>query len=302
MRFFDLHCDTAGECFKTGSALRSNSLHVSLERARCIEKYTQVFAIWLDDVLTGEDAVSYFYSAAECFNKELEANSAEISPYPGDSPVNAILSAEGGSAVGSDISGLERLYDSGVRLMTLTWNGNNAIAGGAFSSGGLTQFGKQVVKRMNALGMVVDVSHLNRDSFWETAAATDYPFIASHSNLDISDNFAAHARNLTSEQAKEIIARDGLIGINFCRDFIETKTERGFEAVYRQIYELSLLGGEKCTAFGSDFDGCEMAEELAGIEKTIQLYSYLLSRDIPRETLDGIFFGNADRFFSQRFK
>ena len=100
------------------------------------------------------------------------------------------------------------MYEKGVRILTLTWNAENEIASGAFcENGGLTDFGKTVIKKMENLKMVVDVSHLNRESFFDVAENTTLPFIASHSNPDIVETNAGRKRNLTDEQIEIIKER-----------------------------------------------------------------------------------------------
>ena len=199
MKFFDLHCDTIGECCKNKYSLRKNNLHISLEKARNFESYTQVFAIWIPDELRKEKAVAYFDSVCDYYKAELSRNKDVLTSY---NPLNkdekrmkAILSVEGGAALGGTIDGLYHLYDRGVRILTLTWNAPNEIASGAFSDGGLTEFGKEVIKKCEKLKMIIDVSHLNRQSFFDVAENTERPFIASHSNPDIVNTNSGRKRN-----------------------------------------------------------------------------------------------------------
>jgi membrane dipeptidase len=143
MKVFDLHCDTIGECYKQQKRLRSNDMHLSLEQLSRYEEYCQVFAIWITDDKRGQFAVDYFDSVADLYYNSVEENADLISVYGSgkNTPVKGILACEGGSACGRTLEGLRHLYDRGVRLITLTWNANNEIGGGAFSEGGLTPFG-----------------------------------------------------------------------------------------------------------------------------------------------------------------
>ena len=301
MQFFDLHCDTIGECYNKKVSLIKNALHLDLERAKEIGEYTQVFAIWIPDELRGTESVKYFDNVADCFYKELEGNSNLISLYgeKKNTPVKAILSVEGGSACGGTIKGLYHLYERGVRLITLTWNDKNEIGSGAFSEGGLTDFGKEFIKEAEGLGIILDVSHLNRQSFFEFAEISEKPFVASHSNADIVNNKYARKRNLNDEQIKIIKERNGLIGLNFCRDFIESEKSEGIDALYHHIeYMLSLDCGD-VLAFGSDFDGCQVHAELNGIQQIPSVYKKLKEKGIDKKLLDKIFFKNAERFFNK---
>jgi membrane dipeptidase len=134
-----------------------------------------------------------------------------------------LIGGEGGNMIEGSMENLETLYSRGVRYLGLTWNTSNAIAISARDEnngkpGGLTVFGKSVVKRMNELGMLVDVSHLGETAFWDVAEISNAPIIASHSNVY---NLAPHFRNLTDEQIKAIAKSGGYIGINFYNKFLD---------------------------------------------------------------------------------
>ena len=247
MRFFDFHCDTVGECCLQKKHLADNDLHISLRKSKCFEKYGQVFAIWIPDEKRGEGAFTYYQAVRDCFYGECAENAEKILPCKTAADIEtafcarkvaAVLSVEGGAVLGGDLEKLDKLYQDGVRLMTLTWNDTNEIANGCFAKdkGGLTDFGKRIVQKMQNLHMLVDVSHLNARGFYDVAEHTDKPFLASHSDADIVDNPYAKARNLTDDQIKVLVSRNGLIGINLCADFWETTGKRGqmrFCAIFR---------------------------------------------------------------------
>lgn len=301
MRFFDLHCDTIGECSNNNVSLRKNNFHIDLERAKLVGDYTQIFAIWIPDELRGDEALKYFNKTADYFHKELEENKDLISLYEDNkiTPVKAILSVEGGSACGGTLEGLNHLYKSGVRLITLTWNGKNEIGSGAFSEGGLTPFGKDFIKEAEELDITLDVSHLNRQSFFEFAEISHKPFVASHSNADIVNRENAHKRNLTDEQIEIIKKRKGLIGLNFYTAFIEDENAYGINSLYRQIEYMLSLGCEDNIAIGSDFDGCRVVEDFNGIHKIPEIYCQLNNKGISKKILNKIFYENAEQFFSK---
>ncbi len=301
MKIFDLHCDTAGECYNQGVSLYSNNLHLSLERASMYDEYTQLFAVWIPDELRGNEAVEYFNNVADNFYKELELHKACVSVYGTEvkTPVKAILTVEGGSACGGTIQGLKDLYNRGVRVITLTWNKPNEIAAGAFAEGGLTGFGKEFISTCEELGIVVDVSHLNRQSFFEVAEYAQKPFIASHSNADIVNNDYGRRRNLTKEQLDVIKAKKGIVGLNYYTEFIEDSEARGIEALCRQIDYFVAQGYEDMLALGSDFDGCRIHRDLSGVEKLGGVYEALLDKGYPPELLSKLFYKNAADFFNK---
>ena len=301
MRVFDLHCDTIGECYKQDKKLKENDLHICLDRVGRFERYTQVYAIWIPDEYRGETAVNYFNNVANYFYKEIEENKNTVSMYSeaSETPCKAILAVEGGSACGNSIEGLLHLYNRGVRAITLTWNDRNEIAGGAFSEGGFTDFGKEFVKECHNLGIVIDVSHLNRESFSELCDLYDGTFIATHSNADIVDNEYARKRNLTDEQISVIRERKGLIGLNFCRDFLHVGDECGAEGVYNQVVYFLERGCQDIIALGSDYDGCTVDSDINGVETLRYLYNYLLNKGLSPNIVDKLFYENAERFFSK---
>ncbi len=301
MNIFDLHCDTIGECFKQGKSLRKNDLHIDLERCAKYGTYNQVFAVWIPDELRGEAALTYFISVSDFLNEEIAKNNDIVSFYKDKrkTPVKALLAAEGGSACGGTIEGLYELYNLGVSVITLTWNARNEIGGGAFSSGGLTPFGKEFIKICGQLGITVDVSHLNRESFWELTRIYDGPLIAGHSNADIVNNYYARHRNLSKEQINEIKARNGLVGLNFCKSFIENSGIEGAISLIEQIDYFLDLGCDNILSLGSDYDGCEMHCDLSGVEKLCSVYEKLSLHGYSEEILQKIFYKNAYDFFGE---
>lgn len=307
MNFFDFHCDTIGECYMQNKHLASNDLHIDLQKSKCFEKYGQVFAVWIPDEKRGEAAFSYYQAVRDCFYRECAENAekillcktaADIETAFYAHKVAAVLSVEGGAVLGGDLEKLDALYRDGVRLMTLTWNDTNEIGNGCFAEnkGGLTAFGKRVVQKMQSLNMLVDVSHLNERGFYDVAEYTDKPFLASHSDANIVDNPYAKARNLTDDQIKVLLARNGLIGINLCADFLGNNGQTGADAVLRHLSHFLDLGAEQNLAFGCDYDGCTVHPSLNGLDKIPYLADFLLQHGIAQNLLEKIFFENGYRF------
>ena len=304
MKLFDLHCDTIGECYKNKLSLRHSGLHVSLDKAKNFESYTQVFAVWIPDELRGKSATDYFNNVCDYYYKELELNKDLIVSFgdakKDDKRVKAILAIEGGAALAGDIENLYKAYEKGVRILTLTWNAENEIASGAFcENGGLTSFGKTVIKKMEKLKMVIDVSHLNRESFFDVAENTTLPFIASHSNPDIVETNAGRKRNLTDEQIEIIKERNGLIGLNFYKEFLDVDNKTGVDALKIHLDYLLNKGCENIIALGSDFDGCAITDGINGLESMNEVYDALLKDGYSRNLIYDLFYNNAERFFEK---
>ena len=126
----------------------------------------------------------------------------------GEGKCALILSAESGACLGGRLERVEELYEAGVRFLGLVWNGENELGSGhSNEKRGLTEFGRQVIRRMEQLSMIVDVSHLNDRGFDQVCEVGERPFIATHSNLR---SVAGHMRNLTEDQFQEIVRRGGL--------------------------------------------------------------------------------------------
>lgn len=135
-----------------------------------------------------------------------------------------LMGAEGGNMIEGSMDNLITLYNRGVRYLGLTWNTSNAIGVSARDEfergkkGGLTEFGFEVAKTMDSLGMLIDVSHLGETAFWDAVNTSRNPIIASHSAVY---TLCPHYRNLTDEQIKAIAKSNGYIGVNFYCKFLD---------------------------------------------------------------------------------
>lgn len=308
MKYFDLHCDTASECYKKGLGLSSNGLHISLEKTEPYERWAQVFAVWISDELRGEAAFRYFQAVAADLKQKLSAEKGKAPEfYTGGRELEqadsagknmALLSIEGGAALGGELSHLGEAWETGVRMMTLTWNGPNELGDGCMTPGadGLSRFGKEAVREMGELGMVADVSHLSEKGFWDVASLVKGPFVATHSDSKAVED---HPRNLTDSQFREIEQRGGLVGLNLYAPF--TGGAGSVEDVLRHAEHFLELGGEKTAAVGADLDGCELRAEIRGVGDMGLLYDAMCKR-FGKKIADDIFFNNAYRFFTKNLK
>jgi len=159
------------------------------------------------------------------------ANTKELYKAVKQHKIAAMFGVEGGHMIEDDLSKLDALYKRGARYMTLTWNNSPTWASSAFEERfkkdldhkGLTDFGKQVVKRMNELGMIVDISHVGETTFWDVIKTSSKPLIASHSSVY---HFSPHQRNLKDEQIKAIAKNGGVIQVNFFSGFLDSTFEK----------------------------------------------------------------------------
>ena len=296
MKYTDLHCDTAFEMYKKRERLRNNSLHIDLDKTREFERYTQIFAIWSDNEKSDDEVYKDFFHIKDRFFEELKTNNIPLllsgSEYEKSAQnCAAFLAVEGGSLLGRDISRLYRLYECGVRLLTLVWGGENHIGGAHDTDIGLSDFGIDVVRRCEELGIIIDVSHLSDKGFYRLADIAKKPFIASHSSSRSAYN---HTRNLTDEQFLIIKEMGGVVGISFADIHLAEKAALG--DIIRHIEHYLSLGGEDTVSLGCDFDGADMPEGIRGIESIPALAAEFERYGFRHELTEKFFYKNADRF------
>ncbi len=142
----------------------------------------------------------------------------------------AMIGVEGGHAIENSLDILREFYASGARYMTLTWANANDWCGssGYGGSGGLTAFGRDVVREMNTLGMLVDVSHVSDAAFWDVLETSAVPVVASHSSARA---LCGAARNLTDEMVQALAARGGIVMVNFFAAFLSDAWRAGWNAM-----------------------------------------------------------------------
>lgn len=282
MNYFDLHCDTV-------TALADGKVNTAIcaEKANAFENYVQAFAIWLGDDLEAD----YAYKKAKDYYgyfKEYILNYQNNGFVP-------LLTLENGNAFGNKLENIYFWKECGVKAVTLTWNGANALGFGAsFPYGdGLTDFGKSVVSAMNKSKIFCDVSHLNRNGFYDCLNLSKEPIIATHSNCK---KFCSHPRNLDDEQIKALFSSGGFLGLCYYPLFLGKGDV--FELLYEHIYHALELGGENLLGFGSDFDGAEMNERLDSLEKVNDLRVFLADKGFNNDLLEKIFYKNCNIFFN----
>jgi membrane dipeptidase len=170
--------------------------------------------------------------------------------------VCGLLSIEGGEAIEGSLHVLRTFYRLGVRAIGLTWNQRNDIADGVGEKHGrssITDFGISVVKEMERLGMLVDVSHLSESSFWGVNEVAERPYIASHSNARA---LASHPRNLTDAQIEALAEKGGVIGVVYCPAFVDDDENNvSLSRLCDHIDHIKEIAGIDHVGLGSDFDG-----------------------------------------------
>ena len=349
----DGHNDVIYESIFKGKdiAKRLTTGHTDLPRLKEGGVDVQVFAVWSDDKNWKKGAFKHANDQIDALEKMISGNSDQIELAKSSKDIDAILNkgkiaavigVEGGNMIESKIENLEKLYDRGVRYLTLTWNYNlpwvTAAAIEVKTSSdkgkGLTAHGKDIIRRMNELGMMVDLSHGGEKTFYDVIATSTKPILVSHSNAYA---LMPHYRNLKDEQLEALKKNGGVIGVNFYSGFLDpTYTER-VKKLYRKhfgdkgSYQLSptrqyeklpkklqqeanapmskLLEhinylvkkvGIDHVAIGSDYDGIESPpRELEDVSKFPLLTKALLEQGYSKEDVGKIMGGNFLRLLRE---
>lgn len=303
---FDLHCDTAFEMlahdFDGACSLRKNKLHIDLERAATLPGYAQCFACFTSDSVTLPLPVTpevLFTRELAAITGEIHKNrdmvkqafsAGEIENNFENGIMSALLTIEGPAGFGYDPGLLASLYASGFRITTLGWNESNPLAGSHKTGGGLTVKGREYVRQAQSLGMVIDVSHISDEAFWDIMDAAEAPVIASHSNSRAVRNVS---RNLTDEMFTAICHSGGVAGINLYADFVGD--DPSLDTVCDHIIHFLELDPDGAhIALGGDLDGCDrLVSGFCGVQDYSKLAQRLLERGLSETAVMNIFWNNA---------
>ena len=325
INIFDLHCDTLDRLAlheaaadlgfsehdahipaERMSSLASNAAHIDLSRMLGAGYgWCQCFAAFIPDGLGAQRSWRVFETVRDYFRSQLEQHdrlieqvrdARDIRRIVDEGKCAAVFTVEGGSFIEGDVSRVHEIADAGVKMLTLTWNGKNAIASGNQTAEGLTQFGRQVIAALEGRGVVVDVSHLNDRSFWDVVEAATRPFAASHSN---ARSVCGHPRNLTDDQVRVLVERGGIVGLNFCCDFLrDDGADPAPDDVLRHVDRFLSLGAAHALALGSDYDGTDVPSWLDPAEKVGALHA-LFAKEFGEEIANAVCFENALSFFER---
>lgn len=295
-RVFDGHCDTPIELWLQNQPLLENTLAVSLARAQRLGGWAQFFAFCTAWVKATLPRPEIFSRALDNFHAQLRENEDKITLCRTASEAEtamqagkcaAFLAIEGAEAVREDEGLLEHAYESGVRMISLVWNLPNGLAAPCGSDEGLTETGRRFFKRAQALGMLVDVSHLSEKGFWDMIELAEKPVLASHSN---SFSVCPHPRNLTDDQFRAICDLGGTAGLNLYVPFLTEQPRASFDDLRRHLDHFLELGGEGHIALGADLDGCDrLPAGFSGLDDYEALGDFLKNTGYSDETIQNLF-------------
>lgn len=283
MNLIDLHCDTLWKLLdldKRGD-LADNECSVSIPAMRVGNTLAQFFACFVyTPHMPGESLyeqyengyqhvlrmASYLQSQIGEYSEEIAAAGSpeDIIHNREQNKISALLTVEEGGILNGSTERLDELYLHGVRLMTIMWNYENCIGYPASREAdamkkGLKPFGIQVVRRMNEIGMVIDVSHASDGTFRDVLKYSSRPVVASHSNCRA---VCGHPRNLTDEMIRALAEKGGVAGLNFYGPFLGSPSQSRIEEMIHHLRHMVNTGGSDFPAIGTDFDGFDGMEKL----------------------------------------
>ena len=303
---FDLHCDTAlallGESMNEAGELRKNEHHIDLERASALDGYAQCFACFTTPSMqewAKTSPVVIFERELATIQREVDRNkdlisiaysAGEIEENRENGKMSAILTLEGTAGIGYDPELLTDLQAIGFRIASLGWNEKNPLTGSHVTGGGLTDQGREFVKEAQRLGILIDVSHISDEGFWDIIKITQAPIVATHSN---SRSVWNNSRNLTDDMFRAIVEIGGVAGYNACADF--TGENPTLDTVCDHIFhfmELDPTG--RHIALGGDLDGVShMPAGFEGVQSWPALAARLMERGMNEATVRDIYWNNV---------
>ena len=322
MKVVDMHCDTMGELWKAEKAgkpisLRSNSLHIDLEKMQKGDYLLQNFAMF---VFLGreKDPLVNVLEMIDVYNRAMAENADIIGPVlkyedieknRAAGKLSGMLTIEEGAVLKGNPYVVRSLYQLGVRMLTLTWNFENEIGYpntivkakdyDPSRHYGLKPEGIEIVREMNRVGMIVDVSHLGDDGFWDVVKYCDGPFVASHSNARAVCN---HTRNMTDDMIRALADKGGVMGLNFCGDFLNPNGKSRVEDMVRHAKHIINVGGSDILGLGTDYDGIDGDLELDHCDKMPLLAQEMERQGFSTQQIEKIFHGNVLRLYREVLK
>jgi membrane dipeptidase len=235
--------------------------HVDIPRLREGGMHAPFFAFWVPIFFRGAEAVRRTLDLRDAMQSVLDANrdqiemattAADIERIVKAQKIAAFLTIEGGHAIDDDLRVLRNYYRLGIRAMTLTHAGNTNWADSANDTpahNGLTDFGKEVVREMNRLGMLVDLSHASDKTFYDALSVTNKPVILSHSSMRAISNVP---RNVSDEMLCALAKNGGVVGINFGMGFINPKDAEKLRLATHTESKAPLLTGKALDDYAAE--------------------------------------------------
>ncbi|NLY89037.1 MAG: hypothetical protein GX085_05390 [Firmicutes bacterium] len=305
----DGHADTIVQAEKEGRSFFRYSTrgHLDLPRLRQAGIDLQVLAIcaekrknpyhWVNKLL---DSWEREYQSAP--NRPIWIKSpGDFARWEQERATGVILGLEGAEPLEDRLDNLEKLYARGIRIFSLTWNYRNSFAcgSGCHHDSGLTLLGREAIRLAEKLGVLLDLSHLAPRSFREAIFFSRQPAFVSHANIY---DLCPHPRNLTAEQIRAVVEKEGVIGLTFYPDFISKKAMPGCAEWLLHVKYLLQKAGADYIAMGGDFDGIEKTLfDLQEVRELPYLMNMMVSEGLAPKTIAKVAGGNLYALFKRVF-
>ncbi|MDE7264452.1 MAG: dipeptidase [Anaeroplasmataceae bacterium] len=322
MNYIDLHCDTLSELMKNPTFhLEDAPLQVNLEQLTEGNCLLQCFAMFVY-LKNTKNPFKYCIEMIDRYYEELKLYPNQIAPVftyedilknHQQGKISSLLTIEEGGVTESNLAFVRTLYRLGVRMICLNWNFINGVGHPNFilndhpnfkipnEKDGLTEYGIQMVKQMNSLGIIVDVSHLSDKGFYDCIKYSTKPIVASHSN---ARTICSHVRNLTDDMILCLAKNGGVMGMNFCASFLDNDEEKGRDTIsclVRHITYIKNLAGIDVLAIGSDFDGIDPNISLRRASLMPKLFEALRAHSFTEEEIEKLAYKNFLRVAKENF-
>lgn len=308
MKYIDLHCDTAYRMIKEDLSLNDDACKVNIEKLKKGGALAQTFAFFVD-LEEEKDPYDAFISMYNNFIREVDKNkdkieivrnTDELKQCNNNGKVGAFLSIEEGEVLKGDVSKVLDVYEKGIRMLTLTWNYENSIGypnvNFKYKDKGLKEKGIEIVNEMERVGIIPDCSHLSDGGFYDLSKICKKPFIATHSNARAIKN---HPRNLTDDMIKILSNKGGVMGLNFCSDFVAEDDITKVSKIAKHAKHIKNIGGIDVLSIGSDFDGIENEVEIKDTSEMDKLYYGLKKEGFSDDDIEKVFYKNIIRVLKE---
>ena len=333
MKVVDMHCDTIGAIFEKRSKgivcnLRKNDLHLDINKMEQGNYLMQNFAMFID-FRRYKNTYKTLLEMIECYDKEISDNGDKIAKVlkyedivvnEANGKISSLLTLEEGGAIEGSLENLQHIYKRGIRMITLNWNYPNGIGypnvkinvdkkGEIIGkpdftkpdkNNGLTSWGFELLEAMEYLGIIPDVSHLSDAGFYDVLKHSKKPFVASHSN---ARSICNNVRNMDDEMINQLAHKGGVMGINFCADFISSEkngyTFGTISDTIEHIKYIRNIAGIDCIGLGSDYDGIPGNIEMKDCSYMPMLADELLKHKFTYDEVEKIFSKNVLRLYKE---
>ena len=308
MKYIDLHCDTAYRMIKEDLSLNYDACKVNIEKLKKGGALAQTFAFFVD-LEEEKDPYDAFTSMYNNFIKEVDKNkdkieivrnTDELKQCNNNVKIGAFLSIEEGEVLKGDVNKVLDVYKKGIRMLTLTWNYENSIGypnvNFKYKDKGLKEKGIEIVNEMERVGIIPDCSHLSDGGFYDLSKICKKPFIATHSNARAIKN---HPRNLTDDMIKILSNQGGVMGLNFCSDFVAEDDITKVLKIAKHAKHIKNVAGIDVLSIGSDFDGIENEVEIKDTSEMDKLYYGLKKEGFSDDDIEKVFYKNIIRVLKE---